>query len=199
VNSDGIETAKNPISLFEKLYLQVCQSDIDEPSSVVLATAAADGKPSARVVLLKDFNDNGFVIYTNLESRKGRELSENPYAALCFYWEVIHYQVRIEGSVARVADAEADVYFASRPRGSQIGAWVSRQSEPLQSRAVLDAKAMEIENRLRGSEITRPPFWSGYRIAAARMEFWKRRDNRLHDRIVYFRQNNEWIQHRMYP
>ncbi len=166
---------------------------------MVLATATSDGKPSARVVLLKEYNEDGFVFYTNLESRKARELKSNPYAALCFYWEPLHYQVRVEGPVELVSNEEADRYFATRPRGSQLGAWASNQSAPLKDRETLLQRFKHYEEKFRSQPVPRPPFWSGYRVIPQRMEFWKREENRLHERVLYVRSGKVWERSLLYP
>lgn len=194
-----METASDPIALFESLYRQVFREDVPESTAFTLATVGADHQPSARVVLLKDFDQHGFVFYTNLESRKGRELKAFPRAALCFYWESIQYQVRIEGPAEQVADDEADAYFATRPRGSQIGAWASQQSARLSSREELERQFKRYEEEFAGKEIPRPPFWSGFRVAPERMEFWRRRENRLHQRTLYRRKDDTWEKTLLYP
>ena len=180
--------ARDPIAAFREALERARKREPVEATSVVLATADAEGRPSARVVLLKGVDDRGFAFYTNFTSRKARELEANPRAALCVYWESLEQQVRVEGPVERVADEEADAYFASRPRMSQIGAWASRQSEPLDSRA-----------RLLGRPVPRPPFWGGYRIVPERIEFWWNQLHRLHDRVLYTREGNGWKVERLYP
>ena len=190
---------QDPIRRFAEIYAQVQKVVVPEPSAMVLATVSAEGRPSARVVLLKGFDDRGFVFFTNLESRKGRELQANSFAALCFHWPPLEQQVRIEGRVASVTDAEADAYFASRPRGAQIGAWASRQSQALTTREELEARVRSFEAKFAGSEVPRPPFWSGFRVIPERMEFWQSRASRLHDRTVYTRQNNTWVIEKLYP
>ncbi|NIR50133.1 pyridoxamine 5'-phosphate oxidase [candidate division KSB1 bacterium] len=190
----------DPVALFAELYEKILQSGaLEEPSAMTLATATPDGKPSARVVLLKGYDEHGFVFYTNLESRKAAELKINPQAALCFYWEPIHYQVRIEGSVLQVPEEEADAYFATRPRGSQIGAWASSQSSQLKDRTELETRFRETEQKFEGETIPRPGFWSGFRLAPQRFEFWERRENRLHERFLYVRKNARWEMSLLYP
>ena len=189
----------DPIQLFAEIYAQAQQAITPEPTAMVLATVNAEGRPSARVVLLKGFDDNGFVFFTNLESRKGRELQAHPFAALCFHWPALERQVRIEGRVVNVPDAEADAYFASRPRGSQIGAWASKQSQPLATREELEARVRSFEKKFAGGEVPRPPFWSGFRVIPDRIEFWEARVSRLHDRTVYLRQNGMWMMEKLYP
>jgi len=189
----------DPIQRFAEIFAQVQKVVLPEPTAMVLATAGADGRPSARVVLLKGFDENGFVFYTNLESRKSRELAANPFAALCFYWPPLQQQVRVEGRIEKVSDAEAGAYFASRPRGAQIGAWASRQSRVLAAREELEARVKAVEKKFAGGEVPRPPFWSGFRVIPERIEFWQSRESRLHDRTVYIRQNNAWVIERLYP
>lgn len=190
---------QDPIRRFAEIYAQVQKVVVPEPSAMVLATVSAVGRPSARVVLLKGFDDNGFVFFTNLESRKGRELKANPFAALCFHWPPLEQQVRIEGRVVNVSDAEAEAYFATRPRGSQIGAWASRQSQVLVTREELEARVQSFEEKFAGGEVPRPPFWSGFRVIPERIEFWQSRVSRLHDRTVYVRQNGAWVIEKLYP
>jgi len=170
-------------------WLETARADerIIDPTAMTLATVSADGQPSARMVLLKQVDTSGFVFYTNTRSRKGTQLADNPKAALVFYWEALMRQVKVEGDVQVVSDAEADAYFASRPRLSQIGAWASHQSEPLESRAVFDARVDSLEAEYAGREVPRPPHWTGFRVRPHWMEFWQGRDGRLHDRERYFR------------
>jgi pyridoxamine 5'-phosphate oxidase len=166
--------------------------------SVALATASSGGAPSARMVLLKAADDRGFVVFTNYESRKGRELTENPWAALLFYWPQAGRQVRVEGPVEQVSEVESDAYFATRPRGGQLAAWASRQSEPLESREALEARFAELDAAHPG-EVPRPPHWGGFRIVPETYEFWQHRDNRLHDRLRYRRDGDEWVIERLSP
>ena len=164
-----------------------------------LATADTSGRPSARIVLVRGADARGFVFFTNYDSRKGRELDANPQASLCFYWPTIDEQIRIEGSIERVAPRESDAYFAGRPRGSQLGAWASQQSGVLPSREALEERYREIERRYEGQTVPRPPFWGGYRLVPQQMEFWYGRPDRLHDRIRYRRSADGWIIERLYP
>ncbi len=189
----------DPISRFRELFERVLESGLHEPTAMTLATADARGGPSARVVLLKDFDEHGFVFFTNVESRKGRDLAANPRAALCFYWPPLEMQVRVEGAVTAVSGEEADAYFASRARGSQIGAWASRQSRPLPARAELEERVREAEARFEGAAVPRPPFWSGFRVAPERVEFWYGRPSRLHDREVFTSTPDGWREERLYP
>ncbi len=191
---------KDPISRLGDLLERARRAGVEEPTAMALATADAEGRPSVRMVLLKAFGDDGFVFYTNLESRKAHHLHANPHAALCFHWQPLQVQVRAEGPVSRVSSAEADAYFASRPRGSQIGAWASLQSQPLESYAQLEDGVLDIENRFAGREVSRPPFWSGYRLTPERIEFWTGRPNRLHERDLFERTaDGEWRVRMLYP
>lgn len=170
-----------------------------EPNAVVLATADASGVPSARTVLLKDVDERGFVVYTNATSRKGRELAANPRAALVFPWVDLERQVVVDGDVAPVSRAETEVYFRSRPRGSQLGAWVSRQSSPLPGREVLEERQAALEQRFAGAEVPVPDFWGGVRIAPRAVEFWQGRPSRLHDRLRYRAADGGWVIERLSP
>ena len=190
----------DPIARFTEILEQAKKTNLPEPTALVLATTDADGKPSARVVLLKEFDARGFVFYTNLESRKAIALRANPQAALCFYWPPLYQQIRIDGTVEQVADAEADAYFASRPRGAQIGAWASRQSAVLSSRAELENRMKKFEEEFSGRQVPRPPFWSGFRVIPERIEFWESRENRLHERTLYVREGERsWVIQKLYP
>ncbi len=191
---------ENPFTLFAEIFEQAAATGMVEPNAMALATADSAGHPSVRMVLLKGFDEDGFVFYTNLESRKGRELQAKPHAALCFYWQAIGRQIRVEGPVTPVTDAEADEYFASRARGSQIGAWASRQSTELSGREELLEKVRQTETRFQGADVPRPPFWSGFRLRPTRIEFWTAGEFRLHDRLIFDRQENgEWGVTRFYP
>ena len=167
--------------------------------SMTLATATPDGRPSARMVLLKGLDARGFVFYTNLESRKSEELFANPHAALCFMWKSLNRQVRIEGPVERVDDEDAEAYFASRPRDSQLGAWASDQSRPLESRAALEHRVDEFSRRFAEGRVPRPAYWSGFRVVPQRVEFWQERPFRLHDRLVFIREGEGWRRGRLFP
>jgi pyridoxamine 5'-phosphate oxidase len=166
--------------------------------AVALATATSNGAPSVRMVLLKGADERGFTFFTNYESRKGRELAENPRAALLFYWPEPGRQVRVEGAVSRIGDAESDIYFATRPRGGRLAALASRQSEPLESREELEARFAELDAAY-PDEVPRPPHWGGFRLVPETYEFWQHRDNRLHDRIRYRREATDWVTERMSP
>jgi pyridoxamine 5'-phosphate oxidase len=182
----------DPIVRFKELLIQAEQLGIQPYNAAALATAGADRQPTARIVLLKGIDDAGFVFYTNLESRKARQLAENPNASLCFWWAQLKRQVRVEGTIELVSDREADQYFATRPRGSQLGAWVSPQSTELASRDDLIAAAKQLAARYEGQPVPRPPFWSGYRLVPQRIEFWQEQPDRLHDRQLHTRQAEGW-------
>jgi pyridoxamine 5'-phosphate oxidase len=192
----------DPIERFRSVYAlaeSIDRSIIPEPNAMALATIENRDQPSVRIVLMKAFDEKGFVFYTNYEGRKGRQLLAHPKAALCFYWAPIDIQVRIEGTVSKVADEEADAYFASRHRLSQIGAWASRQSEPLESPTALDERVAKYEREFAGRDVPRPKFWSGFRVRPDRIEFWKARPNRLHERHVYIRERDAWRIETLYP
>jgi pyridoxamine 5'-phosphate oxidase len=193
------DVAPDPVEQFRRWFDEALEADLHEPNAFVLATATRDGLPSARVVLLKGLDERGFVFYTNYEGRKGRELEENPRAALLFYWGELERQVRIEGTVSRVSEEESDAYYASRPRGSRLGAWASEQSRVVEGREVLESRIGDLEAEYEGREVPRPPFWGGYRVNPAAIEFWQGRENRLHDRIVYRRESGRWKTERLQP
>lgn len=189
----------DPIELFETWFEAARESGLLLPEATSLATATPDGVPSARMVLLKQVDAAGFVFYTNFESDKARDLDANPNAALCFHWPVLQRQVRVAGTVARISEDDNLAYFASRPRGSQIGAWASRQSRPLESRGELEQRAREHTAKFSDGEVPLPPFWGGYRISPLRIEFWQGRADRLHDRLVFRREGHLWSTQRLYP
>jgi pyridoxamine 5'-phosphate oxidase len=190
--------SSDPIEIFKDLFARASKL-CDEPDATVLSTVDADGQPSGRFVLLKAVDHRGFVFYTNLGSRKARALTANPRASLCFYWAPLGKQVRVEGSVEPVADGEADAYFATRPRDSQIGAWASKQSTAMTSRADLDARILELEARFEGRAVPRPPFWSGFRLVPGAIEFWTRDAARLHVRDHFERTAHGWARTLLYP
>jgi pyridoxamine 5'-phosphate oxidase len=192
----------DPIELFIELYDRAKKLDpavLREPNAMTLATVDGEGRPSVRFVLLKGVDVRGFTFYTNMESRKARDLASNPHAALCFYWSPLDVQVRVEGIARQVSEEEADDYFATRPRGSQLGAWASKQSERLRVAGELEARFTQYEQKFDGEEVPRPPFWSGFRIEVNRIEFWRNRPNRLHERVLYTRDDGRWRVETLYP
>jgi pyridoxamine 5'-phosphate oxidase len=190
----------DPLRQFEKWFEQALAANLPEPNAMTLATATPDGRPSARMVLLKAFDAAGFVFFTNYESRKGRELTANPRAALLFFWPQLQRQVRIEGTVERVLEAESDAYFRSRPLGSRLSAWASPQSEVIASRNILEKRMCELAKQFPDGEVPRPPHWGGYRVYPLTIEFWQGRSDRLHDRLRYQRvQTNGWRLERLSP
>ena len=191
--------ARSPFDQFQTWMSEAEKSEPNDPNAMILATTTPDGHPSLRAVLLKGIDERGFVFYSNTESRKGGELAANPHAALLFHWKSLRRQVRIEGKVERVTDAEADAYYASRPRNSRLGAWASQQSRPLENRAMLESRLAEMEQRF-PDEIPRPSYWSGYRVLPEKFEFWQDMPYRLHDRTVYLRSGEEtWGQTKLFP
>ena len=190
----------NPIEQFRIWYGQALRAEFIYPNDFTLATSTKDGKPSARQLLLKDFDEEGFVFYSNSESKKGSDLADNPFAALCFWWDKLERQVRVEGKVKIVSQQDADEYFHSRPIGSQIGAWASNQSTVIPDRELLDNRYKEFENKFEDKIIPRPPYWNGYRLAPVAIEFWQGRQNRLHDRLRYkLQKDGKWTIERLAP
>jgi pyridoxamine 5'-phosphate oxidase len=191
--------AADPHALFEEWLALARGSEPNDPEAVALASADAQGRPSVRMVLLKGHDARGFVFYTNQDSRKGGELETNPNAALLFHWKSLRRQVRVEGAVAPVSSEEADLYFATRSRDSQLGAWASDQSRPLDARETFERRYEEMRARFEGSEVPRPPRWSGYRVSPERIEFWTDRAHRLHERRLFTRSESGWSEGLLYP
>lgn len=190
----------DPLALFDEWFAEARASEPNDPEAMALGTADPVGNPTVRMVLLKDHGPDGFVFYTNEESEKGRELRANPTAALLFHWKSLRRQIRIEGKVERVTDAEADAYFASRSRDSQLGAWASDQSRPLDSRETFEARFMEAERRFAGQDVSRPAHWGGFRVVPLCMEFWQDRPHRMHERTMFLAQDDgSWASWLLYP
>lgn len=197
-----VRPLREPFARFAELLAQasaVGPACLPEPTAFSLATVDAGGQPSVRILLLKGLDERGFVFYTNYESRKGRELLAHPQAAMCFHWQPLERQVRVEGVAQCVSAEEADVYFATRARGSQVGAWASLQSQAMAQAGDLEARVTEIEARFAGGPVPRPPHWSGFRLVPHRIEFWRGMPSRLHERIVYHRESQGWRTEVLYP
>jgi pyridoxamine 5'-phosphate oxidase len=192
---------QDPLARFQRAFDHAIATapTSHDPTTMALATATPAARPSVRIVLLHGFDARGFVFYTNYEGRKAGELEANPFAALTIYWPWLDEQVRAEGRISRISGEDSDAYFATRPRGKQVGAWASQQSRPLDSRQVLMDQCAEVEARFAGQTVPRPPFWGGYRLEPDRLEFWKAGEFRLHDRFAYVRGANGWTIERLYP
>lgn len=196
---NDLGSAADPFALFDAWLGEARAAELNDPTAMALATVDTDGMPDVRMVLLKGVQDGGFVFFTNFESNKGREILANPKAALCFHWKSIRRQVRVRGQVEQVRVEEADAYFASRPRGSRIGAWASKQSRPLESRFALEKAVAAYAAKFAIGEVPRPEYWSGFRVMPVEIEFWKDGKFRLHDRVVFRRDGEGWTNTRLYP
>lgn len=193
------DVKKDPVAQFSVWWDEAVDSDIAEVNAMTLATCSTNGRPSARIVLLKGFTNEGFIFYTNYQSSKGKELETNPYAALIFFWKELERQVRIEGAVKKISEAESDSYFQSRPTGSKIGAWASSQSSTVANREAIEESYLNYSNRFNDNNIPRPPYWGGYLVKPEKVEFWQGQPSRLHDRILYTKHLQDWKIERLSP
>jgi pyridoxamine 5'-phosphate oxidase len=196
---DKADVIADPILQFEKWFKEAVDAHVNEPNAMTVSTATKEGKPSSRILLLRNFDENGFVFYTNYTSRKGVEIMDNPNCSLLFFWPELERQVRIEGLLQKQSDAESDLYFQTRPRGSKLGAWTSEQSKIITSRDVLDQEYEKLSVKYPGEDIHRPPYWGGFVLRPVSIEFWQGRPSRLHDRILYTRENKNWKIERLAP
>lgn len=194
-----IPTVADPMALFETWYAEAKEAEINDPDAMSLATATPEGMPSVRMILLKGLGADGFAFYTNKESRKGQQIALNAKAALCFHWKSLRRQVRVEGALTEVEPAQADEYFASRSRQSQVGAWASDQSRPMTDRSVFMDRVQDAEARFKGQDVPRPTHWSGFWLTPVMIEFWLDKPHRMHDRLIYWRDGDSWTTERVYP
>jgi len=198
-NQKLINSDKKPIELFQEWFEEAKKSEINDPNAMNLATISSDGKPSSRIVLLKSYDDKGFVFYTNSNSKKGRAIKNNDSVALNFHWKTLQRQIRIEGNVSQISNAEADEYYNSRPLGSRIGAWASLQSEELDDRSTLTKRVEEFEKKFSDNDVPRPSYWNGYIVVPILIEFWQDMPFRLHDRLEFRMENDGWVTRKLYP
>lgn len=196
---DEKQVDENPIAQFEKWFKEAVEAKVNEPNAMTICTATIEGKPSARIVLLRNFNENGFVYYTNYNSRKGLEIQANPQCALLFFWPELERQVRIDGSIEKQSAEDSDLYFRTRPRTSKLGAWTSEQSKVIANRDILESEYEKFSAMFPGEEVPRPPHWGGYTVNPSTIEFWQGRPSRLHDRILYTKENKAWKIERLAP
>ena len=196
---DPSDVTLNPFAQFQRWFTEALNAGVPEPNAMHLATVGEDGRPSGRIVLLKGFDENGFSFFTNYQSRKGSELATHPFASLTFFYAELERQIRIEGTIHKLSPEESDAYFQSRPRGSQIGAWVSHQSAIIENRDVLENRQRELERQFENQTIPRPPHWGGYGLVPDHIEFWQGRPSRLHDRILYRKEEGSWVIERLAP
>lgn len=198
-SADLIPTVDDPMALFETWFEEAKKSEVNDPDAMAVATSTPDGAPSVRMVLLKGLGPDGFVFYTNKESRKGEQIAKNTSAAICFHWKSLRRQVRVEGTLAEVTPEQADAYFASRSRESQVAAWAADQSRPMAERSVFLDRVDDATHRFEGKDVSRPPHWSGFRLEPVMIEFWLDQPHRMHDRLVYRRSGDGWETERLYP